>query len=76
MVMIKIRIILNRIIEKLKFLKGELHYVGGSEALPPPLKKIMFTDASSIPKKAVTLVWVSCGHSVSYKESLCLFFQL
>lgn len=37
--MIKIKILLNRILEKLKFFKGELHYVGGSEALPPPLKK-------------------------------------
>ena len=39
MVMIKIRILINRIIQKLKFLKSELYYVGGSEALPPPLKK-------------------------------------
>lgn len=37
--MMKIKILLNRILEKLKLLKGELHYVGGSEALPPPLKK-------------------------------------
>lgn len=37
--MIKIRILINRIIQKLKFLKSELYYVGGSEALPPPLKK-------------------------------------
>lgn len=35
----KIRVLLNRILEKLNILKGELHYVGGSEALPPPLKK-------------------------------------
>ena len=37
--MMKIKILLNKILEKLNFLKGELHYVGGSEALPPPLKK-------------------------------------
>ncbi|MCI6692712.1 MULTISPECIES: RNA polymerase sporulation sigma factor SigE [unclassified Clostridium] len=37
--MIKIRILINRIIQKLRFLKSELYYVGGSEALPPPLKK-------------------------------------
>ena len=30
---------INRIIQKLRFLKSELYYVGGSEALPPPLKK-------------------------------------
>ena len=35
----KIRVLLSRILEKLNILKGELHYVGGSEALPPPLKK-------------------------------------
>ena len=37
--MIKIRILINRIIQKLRFLKSEVYYVGGSEALPPPLKK-------------------------------------
>lgn len=37
--MMKIRVLLSRILEKLNILKGELHYVGGSEALPPPLKK-------------------------------------
>lgn len=37
--MINIKVLLNRILEKLKILKGELYYVGGSEALPPPLKK-------------------------------------
>ena len=34
-----IKVLLNRILEKLKFLRNEVHYVGGSEALPPPLKK-------------------------------------
>ena len=37
--MINIKALLCRILGKLKILKGDLHYVGGSEALPPPLKK-------------------------------------
>ena len=37
--MMSIRILLNRILQKLKIFKNEIHYVGGSEALPPPLKK-------------------------------------
>lgn len=34
-----IRVLINRILQKLKIFKNEIHYVGGSEALPPPLKK-------------------------------------
>ncbi|MDV4151246.1 RNA polymerase sporulation sigma factor SigE [Clostridium sp. AL.422] len=37
--MIKIKVLINRILVKLKILKSDVHYVGGSEALPPPLKK-------------------------------------
>ncbi|NLZ34596.1 RNA polymerase sporulation sigma factor SigE [Clostridium isatidis] len=37
--MISIRILLNRILQKLGIIKGEIYYVGGSDALPPPLKK-------------------------------------
>lgn len=37
--MINIRVLFNRILAKLKLFKREVHYVGGSEALPPPLKK-------------------------------------
>lgn len=37
--MLKVQIILNRILEKLGLCRGNLHYVGGSDALPPPLSK-------------------------------------
>ena len=37
--MMSIRVLINRILQKLKIFKNEIHYVGGSEALPPPLKK-------------------------------------
>ena len=37
--MMNVKVLLNRILEKLKLLRNEVHYVGGSEALPPPLKK-------------------------------------
>ena len=37
--MIKIKLLINKILEKLNFLRNEVYYVGGSEALPPPLKK-------------------------------------
>lgn len=37
--MLKIQILLNRILEKLGLCRGKLHYVGGSDALPPPLSK-------------------------------------
>ena len=37
--MLKIQILLNRILEKLGLFRKKLHYVGGSDALPPPLAK-------------------------------------
>ena len=37
--MMSIRVLINRILEKLNIFRKEVHYVGGSEALPPPLKK-------------------------------------
>lgn len=37
--MLKLQIIFNRILEKLKLFRGAVHYVGGKDALPPPLKK-------------------------------------
>lgn len=37
--MISLRVLLNRILQKLGLIKGEIYYVGGSDALPPPLKK-------------------------------------
>lgn len=37
--MIRLDIIFNRILEKLGICKKNLHYVGGSDALPPPLSK-------------------------------------
>jgi RNA polymerase sporulation-specific sigma factor len=37
--MIRFRIILNRILIKFKFLVKKLYYIGGNDALPPPLSK-------------------------------------
>ena len=37
--MISLRVLLNRILQKLGLIKGEIYYAGGSDALPPPLKK-------------------------------------
>lgn len=37
--MLKIQVLLNSILEKLGLLRKKLHYVGGSDALPPPLAK-------------------------------------
>ncbi|MBU5454093.1 RNA polymerase sporulation sigma factor SigE [Caproiciproducens sp. MSJ-32] len=37
--MISIKVLLNIILKKLGIIKGEVYYVGGSDALPPPLKK-------------------------------------
>ncbi|WP_024614575.1 RNA polymerase sporulation sigma factor SigE [Clostridium sp. Ade.TY] len=37
--MIKIKLLLNRIFEKLGLFRKKLHYVGGNDALPPPLSK-------------------------------------
>ncbi|GAA0107258.1 RNA polymerase sporulation sigma factor SigE [Clostridium tertium] len=34
-----LRVLINRILQKLKVFKNEVHYVGGNDALPPPLKK-------------------------------------
>lgn len=35
----KLDVLLNRIVQKFKFLSKNLHYVGGNDALPPPLTK-------------------------------------
>ena len=35
----KLDVLLNRIVQKFKFLSKKLHYVGGNDALPPPLTK-------------------------------------
>ncbi len=37
--MMSLKILINRILQKLKIFKAEVHYVGGNDALPPPLKK-------------------------------------
>lgn len=37
--MFSIRVILNRLLSKLKFLARNLYYIGGNDALPPPLSK-------------------------------------
>ncbi|SHJ44247.1 RNA polymerase, sigma 29 subunit, SigE [Hathewaya proteolytica DSM 3090] len=37
--MISIRLLLNKIITKLKLVKNNIFYVGGSDALPPPLSR-------------------------------------
>ena len=37
--MMSLRVLINRILQKLKVFKNEVHYVGGNDALPPPLKK-------------------------------------
>jgi RNA polymerase sporulation-specific sigma factor len=37
--MMSLKILINRILQKLKIFKPEVHYVGGNDALPPPLKK-------------------------------------
>lgn len=37
--MLRLDILLNRILEKLNIFKSKVHYVGGSDALPPPLKR-------------------------------------
>ncbi|AKA69990.1 sporulation sigma factor SigE [Clostridium carboxidivorans P7] len=37
--MIKLKILLNRILIKIKFLAGKIYYIGGSDVLPPPLSK-------------------------------------
>ncbi|MDU1314141.1 RNA polymerase sporulation sigma factor SigE [Clostridium septicum] len=37
--MLKLSILLNRILQKLKLFTSKVHYVGGNDSLPPPLKK-------------------------------------
>ncbi|MFL0268137.1 RNA polymerase sporulation sigma factor SigE [Candidatus Clostridium radicumherbarum] len=37
--MFSLRMILNRILSRLKFLAKNLYYIGGNDALPPPLSK-------------------------------------
>lgn len=37
--MLRLDILLNRIIDKLKIFKSKVYYVGGNDALPPPLKR-------------------------------------
>ena len=37
--MMSLRVLINRILQKLKVFKNEVHYVGANDALPPPLKK-------------------------------------
>lgn len=37
--MVNIKLLLNRIFEKLGLFRKKLHYVGGNDALPPPLSK-------------------------------------
>ncbi|GAA0085465.1 RNA polymerase sporulation sigma factor SigE [Clostridium sp. MB05] len=37
--MISLRVLINRILQKIKIFRREVHYVGGNDALPPPLKK-------------------------------------
>ncbi|MFL0247072.1 RNA polymerase sporulation sigma factor SigE [Candidatus Clostridium stratigraminis] len=37
--MFSIRVILNRLLSRLKFLARNLYYIGGNDALPPPLSK-------------------------------------
>ncbi|MDQ0148091.1 RNA polymerase sporulation sigma factor SigE [Eubacterium multiforme] len=37
--MINIQVLLNRVLEKLGLFRKKLHYVGGNDALPPPLSK-------------------------------------
>lgn len=37
--MLRLDVLLNRIIQKLKLFKSKVHYVGGNDSLPPPLKK-------------------------------------
>lgn len=37
--MFSLRVILNRLLSKLKFLARNLYYIGGNDALPPPLSK-------------------------------------
>ena len=37
--MVNIKLLLNRIFEKLGLCRKKLHYVGGNDALPPPLSK-------------------------------------
>ena len=37
--MAKLDILLNRLLQRFKFLEGKLHYIGRNEALPPPLSK-------------------------------------
>ena len=35
----KLKLILNRIFIKIKFFRGNIYYIGGNDALPPPLSK-------------------------------------
>ncbi|MEW8955192.1 RNA polymerase sporulation sigma factor SigE [Clostridium sp.] len=37
--MIKLKVILNRILSKMKLFAKKLYYIGGNDALPPPLSK-------------------------------------
>lgn len=37
--MIKLMVLLNRILSKIKLLNKKLYYIGGNDALPPPLSK-------------------------------------
>ncbi|MCR1951461.1 RNA polymerase sporulation sigma factor SigE [Clostridium sp. DSM 100503] len=37
--MMNLRVLINRILQRLKIFKNEVNYVGGNDALPPPLKK-------------------------------------
>lgn len=37
--MFSLRVIINRLLSKLKFLAKNLYYIGGNDALPPPLSK-------------------------------------
>ena len=37
--MLKLKLILNRILIKMKLFRGNIYYIGGNDALPPPLSK-------------------------------------
>lgn len=37
--MMSLRMLINRILQRMKIFRSEVHYVGGNDALPPPLKK-------------------------------------
>lgn len=37
--MLKLKLILNRIFIKMKLFRGNIYYIGGNDALPPPLSK-------------------------------------